>query len=616
MSGSSFIVSLILKMVNQAAKPLKGLTADLTKASKVADTTAKVLGKTGKAVNDMGDKAKKAGNSVDKTADKLKKGGKAAKATGDGVDKLNDKLKDTPKPADDAGDHVDDAGKKFDKTRKRAIALAGVLGGKLWGALKATVTVGIGLATVGAGALTALALWTHGQSMAAEAMLRSAKIAGITAESYQKLRYVFERNYLGVDVLDLSVRMLNQHMVQAQAGQKNSKAVFQALGISVKDATGHYKSFDTVFGEVADKFAKRKDGPAKTAAAMMLFGRSGARLIPLLDKGSASIKALGDQAEKFGLILNDQTLTASQKMNEVWAVMTYRVKGLSLSLFTALLPSMTKLIDHIGDLIDQNRADILKGLNTGIDWLNSHLPQILDGISKFIGLLKTIVEISAGVVKAVGGIGNVFDIIAGIMIGQFAWGMITATAAIWGINTALYAFPGTWIIAAIAAVAFGAYLIIRHWDAVKKWMIDFWGWLKIHLPFVTDFIQPWIDGAELIISHWDQIKSAISGVLDAIALAWNAMPEPLRKFLTGSIAEAIMPGAGILYAMQPATGAPRSAPAQSFAAQGLSSQLGQSFSGHLGVTIQSQVPVRVDHMQSSPGFDMSLSRGLISGGAN
>ena len=615
MSGSSFIVSLILKMVNQATKPLKGLTADLTKASKVADTTAKVLGKTGKAVNDMGDKATKAGKSVSKTGDTIKKTGDKAKDAAGGVDKAKDSLEKTKKPADDAGDAVDNAGKKFDKTRARAIALAGVLGGKLWGALKASITIGLGLATAGAGALTALALWTHGQSMAAEAMLRSAKIAGITAESYQRLKYVFEKSYLGVDVLDLAVRMLNQHMVQAQAGQKNSKAVFQALGISVKDATGHYKSFDTVFGEVADKFAKRKDGPAKTAAAMMLFGRSGARLIPVLDKGGASIKALGDEAVRLGLILNDQTLTASQKMNLSWQAMTYRAKGLSLILFTALLPSMTKLIDHITDLIDKNKPEILQALTNGIDWLNNHLPQILDNISKFVDFLKTIINIARSVINAVGGIGNVFDIIAGIMVGQFAWGMITATASIWGVNTALYAFPGTWIIAAIAAVAFGAYLIIRHWDAVKKWMIDFWGWLKIHLPFVTDFIQPWIDGAELIISHWAQIKSAISGVLDAIASAWNAMPEPLRKFLTGSIAEAIMPGAGILYALQP-TGAPKSGAPQSFAAQGLSSQMGQSFNGHLGLTIQSPVPVRVDHMQSSPGFDMSLSRGLLSGGAN
>ena len=57
--------------------------------------------------------------------------------------------------------------------------------------------------------------------------------------------------------------------------------------------------------QVSDAFAKSRDGAAKTAIAMQLFGRAGADLIPFLDQGSQNIDALTKKAQELGLVLND-----------------------------------------------------------------------------------------------------------------------------------------------------------------------------------------------------------------------------------------------------------------------------------------------------------------------
>ncbi|GHJ01620.1 hypothetical protein TPA0906_34850 [Streptomyces olivaceus] len=53
-----------------------------------------------------------------------------------------------------------------------------------------------------------------------------------------------------------------------------------------------------------------------------------------------------------------------------------------------------------------------------------------------------------------------------------------AVIAQWAWNTALWAFPGTWIIAAIIALVAIVFLIVAYWDQIIAATKSAWGWLK------------------------------------------------------------------------------------------------------------------------------------------
>ncbi|MFJ4230115.1 hypothetical protein ACIPYV_21325, partial [Paenarthrobacter nicotinovorans] len=56
---------------------------------------------------------------------------------------------------------------------------------------------------------------------------------------------------------------------------------------------------------LADKFKSMPDGAEKTALATQLFGRSGAQMLPFLNKGSEGIGQLTDKAKQMGLVIDD-----------------------------------------------------------------------------------------------------------------------------------------------------------------------------------------------------------------------------------------------------------------------------------------------------------------------
>ena len=63
---------------------------------------------------------------------------------------------------------------------------------------------------------------------------------------------------------------------------------------------------------VADSFSKFRDGATKTAIAIALFGRAGADMIPVLDKGSAGIKEMEARVRELNPNLDADTLAAEQ----------------------------------------------------------------------------------------------------------------------------------------------------------------------------------------------------------------------------------------------------------------------------------------------------------------
>jgi hypothetical protein len=62
------------------------------------------------------------------------------------------------------------------------------------------------------------------------------------------------------------------------------------------------------------------------------------------------------------------------------------------------------------------------------------------------------------------------------LVATIVGGPLTAAFVAWGI--AMMATPIGWIVAGIAAIAAGAYLIIKYWEPIKKFFIGVWDVIK------------------------------------------------------------------------------------------------------------------------------------------
>lgn len=208
------------------------------------------------------------------------------------------------------------------------------------GSLKTMAEAAVGL---GAAMATGLAAIVASTIEMADKMGKLAQVTGLTTESLSALSFAAKMVDVDQESLAKGLEKLAKNM--DKAAQSTGASAFGRLGIAVKDASGHLKDSDVVLAEIADKFAKMPDGAQKTALAMQLFGKSGAQLIPLLDKGSAGIQQFKDEAERLGLVLDDTTRANAEKFEESLKRLKAASEGAALQFTSGLLPTLNNLVD-------------------------------------------------------------------------------------------------------------------------------------------------------------------------------------------------------------------------------------------------------------------------------
>lgn len=151
-----------------------------------------------------------------------------------------------------------------------------------------------------------------------------------------------------VGTLGKGITKLNVNLVKAAEGNEDLARKFQALGVDVKDANGQVVPADKALKQIADRFADMPDGAQKAAAAVALFGKAGADLIPLLNEGAASM-------EKFTYKVGEDFAARSDKFNDTITELGIKTQGFGLELTDALLPALQSILEVFSDLFNSKQ---------------------------------------------------------------------------------------------------------------------------------------------------------------------------------------------------------------------------------------------------------------------
>ena len=210
-------------------------------------------------------------------------------------------------------------------------------------------SIGAGAAFAGVAAavgVAAVAIGAHIKSSinSADSMGKAAQSAGMQVDEFSKLAYAASLSDVEVGALGTSLGKLAKAMSATAGGAGGPAAeAFKALGISVTDANGKLKSSGDVLSEVAGKFKWYEDGAAKTALAIAIFGKAGAAMIPLLNQGAEGIKEAGDEAERYGLVLDRKTVVAAEAFNDNLKRMSAISQGMWTQVTAQMLPAFSNL---------------------------------------------------------------------------------------------------------------------------------------------------------------------------------------------------------------------------------------------------------------------------------
>ena len=246
------------------------------------------------------------------------------------------------------------------------------------------------LAGLGAGAvLSGAGLLTAGtQALRFAANLgETAQQVGVTVEQLQILSRIALQSGASQENLERSLSILNRTLGQAKAGGEQASRAFRALGITREQLNSWQQGGDAL-RTVAERITRMEGAAQQAAAANLVFGRSGAQLLPTLHEIANGYDRAAEEAQRMGLLTAEQVAAADRAADEF----DLMANVLRTRLAIAMAESTTNLRQLTRDL-----SDILGALNTAgqattsfgdvIDDLSSRLIVAAGAFNPLIGQL-------------------------------------------------------------------------------------------------------------------------------------------------------------------------------------------------------------------------------------
>jgi hypothetical protein len=257
-------------------------------------------------------------------------------------------------------------------------------------AAQAGKVIGTAIAAGATAAVVALRLTINSM----DEMSKAADKVGASTEEFSKLAYA--SGLANVSMETLVIQLSNLTRAQSAALKETSKQakVFDALGISIKNADGSLRESTDVLSDFADKFQALKGSPEAMAAGFAIFGRSFQEMIPLLKDGGDGIRAAGDELEAFGGVLSSEAGNNAEKFNDNLTRLKTAAFALSQAVAADLLPDLIELSENLivlvkdGDAVSETAhsiADVFRVLGGAADFLGGYLiaaDNIIQGLTR------------------------------------------------------------------------------------------------------------------------------------------------------------------------------------------------------------------------------------------
>lgn len=315
-----------------------------------------------------------------------------------------------------------------------------------------SAAAGAGLAAIGGAAYSAVT--------SADDLNTLAKQTGFTTAELQKMKYA-------ADLVDVSMGDITASSVKLKknmaSGSDSVVSAFSQLGVSTRTANGELRDSTTVYWEVIEALSRVTNETERDTLAMTILGKGADSLAGIIDDGGAALRAYGDDAERLGLILSQDTLDGLNAVND-------KLDETKAKAQATLAVAGAKAVEALLPVIDQIVA-MLAVLLEWIGSLDSHQISILITILAVVAAISPIASIVAGIANAISAL----------------------IPVIMAMNTALAANP---IIAtillislAVAAVAAATYAVISNLDLVKAACGKLWEYIKAGFQQMIDAIS-------------------------------------------------------------------------------------------------------------------------------
>ena len=166
------------------------------------------------------------------------------------------------------------------------------------------------------------------------------KRTGVSAQTLQAYQFAAEQSGVSVETFGKGIQKLGINLGEAQTGNKSAIKSFADLGLSVRDLA--QLSPEQAFEKVAAAISQLPNPAQQAAAAVGLFGKSGAELVPVFQEGAGFLAEMRKQAEGLGLVLGQTQVANLAQLDDSFSALGATVQAFKQRVTAELAPALVE----------------------------------------------------------------------------------------------------------------------------------------------------------------------------------------------------------------------------------------------------------------------------------
>lgn len=346
---------------------------------------------------------------------------------------------------------------------------------------------------------------------------------GMTYGEFAGLSLAADLAGVSMDSVGKATQKAEIAFAKAAGGSRTATAAFAGLGLSV-DQLNQLSPAER-FDAIAEAIAALPTEAQRAAAAVQIFGKAGAELLPLFAGGAEGIAAAREEAERLGLTLTNAQGQDVEAMNDAFTMVSKTISGIIQQVDAFLAPTIKAIADLFVKFVgDVGGANIGQAIGQGI----------LDGARYLAGIGDYLITNLASVFEYMSRVGEQFDNV---------FGLGKETAAAFSIAFNFFEAAGNLVGGIIANATAG---IFRGAAALADLIPGLGGWVA----GLNASADRWADSVDFynaaIQKNADEAAESFrSAFMDEGSNAGKAIAGPLVTALDASIARAESSAASI-----------------------------------------------------------------------
>lgn len=273
---------------------------------------------------------------------------------------------------------------------------------------------------------------------------------GIHVAQLQAMVQVAGEASVAQDELLGGITRMEKSIAGLSDGTKAQVDAFRGLGLTMADLAGQDPSAQ--FELIATRIEAIKDPTERTAAAMAVFGKSGAGLIPMMTGYSAALADVAQHQRDTGQAMSDLDAANLDNVGDTIGRIKDSAKGLGTQLAISFGPALLAELEGISALF-HDLADDFQSISAAITTTDAE-----QKIKDIAAATKTMTDMADGAVASIGLLAHDFQgvsdgaISAGLDEQQKKLAEITETFATGGMSASDYQLAVTNVLAKVEAL--------------------------------------------------------------------------------------------------------------------------------------------------------------------